>query len=238
MAPVGRRRARSTSTPCACCWTATWRWSRCSWPTTRRASSSPSAEVARLVRRRAPRAVLHTDAVQAAAWLDLADAAAAADLITISGHKLGGPQGVGVLAGRGRPALRAILHGGGQERELRSGTHNVAGIVGLGVGDGGGVRPSGPRPARPGAALRDDLADRLRGGLPGRGRDRAPARRERPGTCTCACPASRAKPCWSCSTTPACAPRPARRAPAGPWSPARSCWPWACPRTRPSPACA
>jgi cysteine desulfurase len=91
----------------------------------------PLHRIARSVRRLAPGAMLHTDAVQAALWLDLQDAAAAADLVSVSGHKLGGPQGVGVLASRGHPMLRAVLHGGGQERELRSGTHNVAGIVGL-----------------------------------------------------------------------------------------------------------
>ena len=90
---------------------------------------------------------MHTDAVQAAPWLDLADVAGDADLVTISGHKIGGPQGVGALAGRRRPALRAILHGGGQERELRSGTHNVAGIVGLGVAVTVAASATRPRPA-------------------------------------------------------------------------------------------
>jgi cysteine desulfurase len=88
-------------------------------------------DVARVVRRRAPAAVFHTDAVAAAPWLDLATEADVADLVTLSGHKLGGPQGVGALAVRGQPSIRAVVHGGGQERELRSGTHNVAGIVGL-----------------------------------------------------------------------------------------------------------
>jgi cysteine desulfurase len=125
----------------------------------------PFGEIARLVRRLAPRAVLHTDAVQAAAWFDLAEVAGGADLITISGHKLGGPQGTGVLAGRGRPPLRAILHGGGQERGLRSGTHNVAGIVGLGVA----VALAGAGRAEAAArvhAQRDELAARLLAAVP------------------------------------------------------------------------
>ncbi len=93
----------------------------------------PLDEVARLVRRSAPRAVLHTDAVQAVPWLDVAALTAPADLISISAHKFGGPQGVGALLVRDGPAVRVapILHGGGQERERRSGTHNVAGIVGM-----------------------------------------------------------------------------------------------------------
>jgi cysteine desulfurase len=125
----------------------------------------PLPDVARLVRRHAPQALLHTDAVQAAPWFDLARAAQDADLVSISGHKLGGPQGTGVLAGRGRPALRPILHGGGQERELRSGTPNVAGIVGLGVAvtDAGVERDAAV--ARVGA-LRDALAGRLRAAVP------------------------------------------------------------------------
>jgi cysteine desulfurase len=126
----------------------------------------PLRQIARVVRRRAPRALLHTDAVQAAPWLDLADVAGDADLIAISGHKIGGPQGIGALAARRRPALRPILHGGGQERELRSGTHNVAGIVGLGVAVtvASSVRPSAAIEVQ---ARRDALARRLAQSIPG-----------------------------------------------------------------------
>ena len=91
----------------------------------------PFEEIARVARRRSPRAVIHTDAVQAAPWLDLARECPSADLVTISAHKLGGPQGVGALASRHGARVRPLLHGGGQERELRSGTQNVAGIVGF-----------------------------------------------------------------------------------------------------------
>jgi cysteine desulfurase len=123
-------------------------------------------DVARLVRRLAPNAVLHTDAVQAAAWLDLPVTAAAADLISISAHKLGGPQGTGALAARGHAPMRAILHGGGQERELRSGTHNVAGIVGLGAA----VTTARTERIQAGGrvqAQRDELARRLTRTIPG-----------------------------------------------------------------------
>ena len=127
----------------------------------------PLADAARLVRRRAPRALVHTDAVQAAAWMDLASAAAAADLVSISGHKLGGPQGVGALGARaGVPALRPVLHGGGQERELRSGTHNVAGIVGLGAAAAALARERAGTAERV-AGLRDRLAAGLRRSVPG-----------------------------------------------------------------------
>ncbi|MGH3280229.1 MAG: cysteine desulfurase family protein, partial [Trebonia sp.] len=125
----------------------------------------PFAAVERLVRRRAPRAVLHTDAVQAAAWLDLGEEAADADLVTVSGHKMGGPQGVGALLARGRPALRSVLHGGGQERELRSGTQNVAGIVGLGAAVAAvGLERHATRERV--QELRDELARLLRRAVP------------------------------------------------------------------------
>ncbi len=91
----------------------------------------PLAEVAAVVRERAPRAVLHTDAVQAPQWLDLRAASAPADLVSISGHKFGGPKGVGVLVVRGDVRLVPLVEGGGHERELRAGTQNVAGIVAL-----------------------------------------------------------------------------------------------------------
>jgi len=80
------------------------------------------------VRRRAPDAVVHTDAVQAFGWLDLRGLPV--DLLSLSAHKFGGPQGVGVLAVADGIELPAVWGGGGQERERRPGTHNVAGIVG------------------------------------------------------------------------------------------------------------
>jgi cysteine desulfurase len=97
----------------------------------------PLREVARLVRRRAPGALLHTDAVQAVPWYDLADMAGEADMVSISAHKFGGPQGVGALAlrqrasGAGPVKLEPLLFGGPQERDRRAGTHNVAGVVGM-----------------------------------------------------------------------------------------------------------
>jgi cysteine desulfurase len=89
--------------------------------------------VAKVVRRHAPGALLHTDAVQAVQWLDVATLAASADLVSVSAHKFGGPKGVGALVVRAAAAdhLAARTLGGGQERERRSGTQNVAGIVGM-----------------------------------------------------------------------------------------------------------
>jgi cysteine desulfurase len=91
----------------------------------------PLAAVADIVRERSPRAVLHTDAVQAFPWLDVAALAEPADLVSISAHKFGGPKGVGVLVVRDGVAFNPRQVGGGQERERRSGTQNVAGIVAM-----------------------------------------------------------------------------------------------------------
>jgi cysteine desulfurase len=78
-------------------------------------------------------AAVHTDAVQAAGWLDLDVSALGVDALSISGHKLGAPKGVGVLYVRGRVPLEPLVHGGGQESGRRSGTENVASAVGLAV---------------------------------------------------------------------------------------------------------
>lgn len=75
--------------------------------------------------------LLHTDAVAAASWIDMPDMLRAADLITVSGHKVGGPKGVGALVVRRGTRVRPMLLGGGQERERRAGTPDVAGIVGF-----------------------------------------------------------------------------------------------------------
>ncbi len=75
-------------------------------------------------------ALLHTDAVQYAGWYPLS-ALPAVDAITISGHKLGAPKGVGALLLPTGAAIEPLIHGGGQERDRRSGTENVAAAVGL-----------------------------------------------------------------------------------------------------------
>jgi cysteine desulfurase len=126
----------------------------------------PLHEVAGLVRARAPRALLHTDAVQAVPWLDVAEAAAGADLVSVSGHKLGGPKGVGALVRRGDVPLEPQIEGGGQEWGLRSGTANVAGAVGMATA----LRVTAERRARDVArvgALRDRLAAGLAERVPG-----------------------------------------------------------------------
>ena len=87
----------------------------------------PIPELAQLAR--AHGIPFHTDAVQACGSLPLHIPELGADAISLSGHKLGAPKGVGVLFLRGRIAVEPLLHGGGQERGRRSGTENLAGAV-------------------------------------------------------------------------------------------------------------
>ncbi|GAA2463390.1 cysteine desulfurase family protein [Agromyces soli] len=87
----------------------------------------PLAELAALARERG--AVVHSDAVQAAGRLPLGLDALGVDALSLAGHKVGAPKGVGALVVRGRVPLEPVLHGGGQERGRRSGTENVAGAV-------------------------------------------------------------------------------------------------------------
>lgn len=89
--------------------------------------------VSKIVRRLAPQAVLHTDAVQAACWLDLRALWPHVDAMALSAHKFGGPKGVGILAVRNGTPMAPLVLGGGQERDRRSGTHNVAGIAAAAV---------------------------------------------------------------------------------------------------------
>lgn len=78
-------------------------------------------------------AMLHTDATQAAGKLALDFAASGAQLLTLSAHKFCGPKGVGALVAERTSLLKPLLQGGTQEKGLRAGTENVAGIVGFGV---------------------------------------------------------------------------------------------------------
>lgn len=92
----------------------------------------PIAELAELVKKTNPKILFHTDAVQAANFLDCDVKKLGVDLLTLSAHKIYGPKGVGALyVKRGTP-ISQIIYGGGHERGLRSGTENVAGIVGFG----------------------------------------------------------------------------------------------------------
>jgi cysteine desulfurase len=141
----------------------------------------PVDEVAEAVRRRAPAAAVHTDAVQAAAWLDVGRDAAAADLVSVSAHKLGGPKGSGALVVRAGTPLSPLLYGGGQEQERRSGTHDVGAAVGLAVALRLAAAERGTEVAKV-RALRDRLADGLVAAV-GNTVESAPRDRVLPGHC-------------------------------------------------------
>ena len=125
---------------------------------------NPISDIGAMVRRRAGQLVrtivMHTDAVQAAGFLDLNVRQLNVDMLSLSGHKFYGPKGSGVLfIRRGTPYLPLLL-GGGQERERRSGTENIAAIVGLSVA----LETANATRLETGvycAALRDRIVDRI-----------------------------------------------------------------------------
>jgi cysteine desulfurase len=125
----------------------------------------PLADIARRVRERAPGVLVHTDAVQAVPWLDVADLAGAVDLVAISAHKFGGPKGTGALVARGAVDLEPQIEGGGQERGLRSGTSNVAGAGAMATALRITCAERATDVARH-AALRDRLVDGLLATVP------------------------------------------------------------------------
>jgi cysteine desulfurase len=107
----------------------------------------------------------HTDAVQAVGQVPVDFAASGVAALTVTGHKLGGPVGVGaLLLGRDIPCT-PVLHGGGQERDVRSGTLDTAGIVAFAVAVETAVKSQQEYAAQV-AALRDDLVHRVRQAVP------------------------------------------------------------------------
>ena len=89
--------------------------------------------IAEAVKRVNPNTLVHTDAVQALGNIPVDVHAWGVDLAAFAAHKVGGPKGVGALFVRPQVPLDAVIHGGGQERGLRSGTLNVAGVAGFGI---------------------------------------------------------------------------------------------------------
>lgn len=90
----------------------------------------PVKEIVDIVHKR--RVIFHTDAVQAVGKIPVDVKELGVDMMTLSAHKMYGPKGVGALYINNELKIEPILHGGGQEKEMRSGTQNVAGIVGMG----------------------------------------------------------------------------------------------------------
>ncbi|MCA0380066.1 MAG: cysteine desulfurase [Actinobacteria bacterium] len=114
-------------------------------------------------------ALVHTDAVQAAASLPVSFAAdgwpGAVDAMTIASHKFGGPQGAGALLLRSGTSIEPLMHGGGQELGRRSGTENVAAIAGFAAAVAESARQPGAR-ALALVAARDELVESLLAAVP------------------------------------------------------------------------
>ncbi|MEP7054167.1 MAG: cysteine desulfurase family protein [Actinomycetota bacterium] len=107
----------------------------------------------------------HTDAVQAVGMVPVRFAESGVDALTISGHKLGGPRGVGALLVKAGVPCTPLLHGGGQERDIRSGTVDTPGVVGLARAVEAAVAEQEER-AVDLAARRDDLVTRVLAAVP------------------------------------------------------------------------
>jgi cysteine desulfurase len=108
---------------------------------------------------------VHTDAVQAVGAVPVDFAASGVDALTLTGHKLGGPYGVGALVLRRELSLTPLLHGGGQERDIRSGTLDMPAIAGFATAVEHAVKAQ-PEYAERVAALRDALVARVREVVP------------------------------------------------------------------------
>ena len=136
----------------------------------------PIEEIARRCHR--ANVLLHSDAVQAFGKLPLSLAELPCTLLTISGHKIGAPKGIGALIVKERKAVEALIHGGGQQNGIRPGTENVAGAIALGRAATLAAEEQSAEATRL-AGLRDGLLQQLRQVVPdlvchGAGAERAP----------------------------------------------------------------
>ncbi|WP_026922916.1 cysteine desulfurase family protein [Glycomyces arizonensis] len=135
----------------------------CMWANNEVGTLQPVEEIVALA---APHGIpVHTDAVQAVGHTPVDFAACGADALTLSGHKLGGPAGIGALLLRRDTKLTPLLHGGGQEREIRSGTLDVPGIAALAEAVAHAVSTEEAESRRL-AVLRDQLVARVREAAP------------------------------------------------------------------------
>ena len=136
---------------------------------------------------------VHSDAVQALGAVPVDFAASGVDAMTISGHKVGGPLGVGALVVRREIELTALVHGGGQERDVRCGTLDVPAVAGFAAAVEVAVKEQADNAARL-TTLRDRLVDAVRRAVPDAvlNGDRTTGC---PATCTSASPAARATRC-------------------------------------------
>lgn len=146
----------------------------CMWVQNEIGTVQPVAAIARAVKARAPRCHVHVDAVQALGKLAIDVGGAPFDSLAVSAHKIHGPKGVGALWLKKGARLRPLVHGGGQERNLRPGTEGVPGIVALGLAAELAVRAL-PTAAPAMARRRDRLWQTIAAALPSARRHGDPA---------------------------------------------------------------
>lgn len=96
-------------------------------------SVQPLEEIAKIIKEKNPGTLFHVDAVQAYGKIKLNPKKTGIDLMSVSGHKIHGPKGVGFLYIDEKVRIKPLINGGGQQRNLRSGTENVLGITGMGA---------------------------------------------------------------------------------------------------------
>lgn len=124
----------------------------------------PVEELARRVRAKHPRAFFHTDAVQAAGKIPFALAMLGVDYLSLSAHKMGGPQGIGALLCAPGSEPVPFIHGGGQEKRQRAGTENIAAIAGFGLA--ADIAQKELQRFQELAKLRDELEQQLKNAAP------------------------------------------------------------------------
>jgi cysteine desulfurase len=93
----------------------------------------PIEEIGEIVHSMNPNCWFHTDAIQSYGKLTLRPKKMNVDMLSVSGHKIHGPKGIGFLYVDEKIRLRPMVYGGGQQEDMRSGTHNVPGMAGLGL---------------------------------------------------------------------------------------------------------
>lgn len=92
----------------------------------------PLDEIGAVIKKKSPEILFHVDAIQGFGKIEIYPSKLRMDLMSVSGHKLHGPKGIGFLYIRNKVKVRPLILGGGQQKDMRSGTENVPGIVGLG----------------------------------------------------------------------------------------------------------
>ncbi|MGN0336234.1 MAG: cysteine desulfurase family protein [Lachnospiraceae bacterium] len=93
----------------------------------------PIEDAAKLIHEKNPKTLIHVDAIQSFGKLRIYPKRMGIDLLSVSGHKIHGPKGIGFLYVKDKTKIKPIIYGGGQQKNMRSGTENVAGIAGLGA---------------------------------------------------------------------------------------------------------